>query len=223
MVLTVAQKRKLKTSSTLEASQTKAIADWLKTHNLSKGIGTKEMACSISSINLALTNTLTDRIPECMSEVIGNWIIQIQDSMPSEMRNSKEWKTLLPLAAGTGREKEKERLAIILSWMWETVLPSFQLLAAKKGFGPVWSTMITEKTKAAADAADAADAAYAAAYAAVAAANAAVAAADAATYAAFAAAYAANAATNAANAADYANANSLSVDFVELANQAMKY
>jgi hypothetical protein len=55
------------------------------------------------------------------------------------------------------------------------------------------------------------------------AANAAVAAADAATYAAFAAAYAANVATNAANAADYANANSLSVDFVELANQAMKY
>src|SRR5882672_9277442 len=96
---------------------------YLKDRYIPAGLGTKEAACSIAAINLALTGELTDRIPECMSTVIGRWILIVQDSMPDDMRNSLEWRRLLPLAAGTGREREQERLALILKWVWETVLP----------------------------------------------------------------------------------------------------
>jgi hypothetical protein len=70
---------------------------------LPSGLGTEESACSIAAINLALTGELTDDIPDCMSEVIGRWIIPTQDAMPAELRNSPRWKSLLPLAAGTGQ------------------------------------------------------------------------------------------------------------------------
>jgi hypothetical protein len=105
--------------STITKDQQQAIAAFLATHELPAGLGSQEAACSIAAINLALTGELTDRIPDCMSKVIGEWIIRVQDSMPSTMRNSDEWKRLLPLAAGTGREHESERLKLILAWMWE--------------------------------------------------------------------------------------------------------
>jgi hypothetical protein len=92
-----------------------------------------------------------------MSEVIGRWIIVAQDAMPPALRNSVRWKSLLPLAAGTGREQEQARLKIILDWMWGTVLPSLQPLADQQGFGAQWQKMTTERTfeasKAAAEAA----------------------------------------------------------------------
>src|SRR5690606_14402171 len=97
------------------------------------GLGSRERACSIAAINLALSGDLTDDIPECMSPTIGRWIIQVQDTMPAEIRNSAEWRGLLPLAAGTGREHEEERRAVILDWMWGTVLPSLQGLADERG------------------------------------------------------------------------------------------
>jgi hypothetical protein len=178
--------------TTITTEQQQAIADILATMTLPKGLGTAENACSIGAINLALTGELTDRIPPCMSVVIGRWIIGVQDSMPAQMRNSAEWKQLLPLAAGTGRQHEKERLAIILDWMWGTVLPTLQSIADEKGFGNEWRMMLQQRTAAAAAAANAANAyAAAAAYAA-----------NAAAYAA----YAANAADSATNAAAYAAA-----------------
>lgn len=109
--------------------QKQQISDYLKDRPISKGIGTREQACSIAAINLALTGELTDNIPDCMSEVIGRWIIVIQDTMPFDMRNSNEWRILLPEAAGTGREKESARMGIILDWMWETVLPTLKPIA----------------------------------------------------------------------------------------------
>jgi hypothetical protein len=129
---------------------------------LTKGVGTRENACSVAAINLALTGELTDEIPDCMSEVTGKWIIGIQDRMPSEMRNSSEWKRLLPLAAGTGRTKEPERLSIVMDWMWESLKP-VQPFADANGFGEKWAKMCIEKSI------DAAYAAYAAATAAYAA------------------------------------------------------
>src|SRR5580692_5184621 len=155
--------------------QEQKIREYVNSHHLPKGLGTTEEACSIAAINLALSGELTDSIPECMSEVIGRWIISVQDSMPDEMRNSQAWKDLLPYAAGTGRDYEQERLKIVLNWMWEDVLPLVQPVADKHGFGKQWKTMCIEKTSKAADAA--ANAALAAAYAALAAANAALAAA----------------------------------------------
>jgi hypothetical protein len=149
----------------LTNEQKTAIAEKLRDMHLPSGLGDEENACSIAAINLALTGKLTDAIPACMSEVIGKWIITTQDSMPDEMRNSDRWKSLLPLAAGTGRDKEKERLAIILDWMWGTVLPTLQPLADKEGFGAEWKRMTEERTKAAAKAAWAVAAAAKAAWA----------------------------------------------------------
>ncbi len=149
------------------------LREYLATHQLSQGVGNEESACSVAAINLALTGTLTDRIPECMSLVIGRWIIRVQDAMPSELRNSREWRDLLPLAAGTGRGHEAERAAVALGWMWDA-LALIQPVADERGFGAEWRKMCEQRAAlAAADAAyaaayadDAADAAYAAAHAA---------------------------------------------------------
>jgi hypothetical protein len=103
--------------STITTEQEQRIRDLLSTMRLSDGLGTREQACSVAAINLALTGELTGTIPACMSAVTGHWIISIQDRMPDELRNSTEWKTLLPLAAGTGRDLERERLDIILDHM----------------------------------------------------------------------------------------------------------
>ena len=149
--------------STITIEQQQAIAEKLATMTLPSGLGDEHAACSIAAINLALSGKLTDDIPPCMSEVIGKWIIKVQDSMPDTMRNSERWKQLLPRAAGTGRAKEKERLAIILDWMWITVLPTIQPLADDRGFGTEWKRLTTERTEAAAAAARARAAAAAAA------------------------------------------------------------
>jgi hypothetical protein len=123
-----------------------AIADYFANRTIANGLGTKESACSIGGINLALTGELTDEIPECMSKVIGEWILVVQDPMPFQIRNSKLWKSLLPYAASTGRTREKDRLTIILDWMWGTVLPSVQPIADEHGFSKQWDAMLREKT-----------------------------------------------------------------------------
>ena len=130
------------------------LRDYLASHELVAGIGTEESTCSVAATNLALTEKVTDTIPMCMSKVIGQWMIVVQDAMPSEMRNSSGWKCLLPMAAGTGRDREEERLALIMDWMWGTVLPDLQSLADQGGFGAEWRTMCVEKSaRAAGDAA----------------------------------------------------------------------
>jgi hypothetical protein len=136
--------------STITPEQTQAIIQKLDGMILPKGLGDEHSACSIAAINLALSGELTDEIPSCMSPMIGKWIMYVQDAMPDDMRNSARWRKLLPLAAGTGREKEKERGVIIFDWMWETVLPTLQPLADENGFGDVWTCMTTERTLAAA-------------------------------------------------------------------------
>ncbi len=132
--------------STITTEQQALIASKLASMHLPSGLGDEHSACSIAVINLALSGRLTDEIPDCMSEVIGQWIIAVQDAMPDDVRNSERWKSLLPLAAGTGREQEQERLKIILDWMWGTVLPSLQPLAGQHGFGKQWQKMTTERT-----------------------------------------------------------------------------
>ena len=142
--------------STLTQVEQQKISDWLATHDLPSGLGSEEAACSIASINLALTGCLTDAIPYCMSHVIGKWIIGVQDAMPHDMRNSTEWKRLIPLAAGTGRSCEAARMYKIMNWVWSRVLPELLPLAQSGGFGDAWQTMLDEKTATAAYAARAA-------------------------------------------------------------------
>lgn len=172
--------------STLTQEDTRKIEAFLESHpRLAVGLGHVDKPCSVAAINLALTGELTDRIPDCMSEVVGAWIIDVQDVMPAVVRNSARWRRLLPQAAGTGRDHEKERLDVILDWMWGTVLPTMQPVADDRGFGAEWKAMCKERTADAAYAASNAASAYAASNA-----------------AAYASNFAADAAANAAAAAD---------------------
>lgn len=111
--------------STITPHQREKIRRQLRASYIPVGVGNADNACSVASINLALTGRLTDWIPECMSPVIGKWIIHIQDAMPDDLRNSTAWKKLLPYAAGTGREKaaEERRSVVIDSWLWDSVFP----------------------------------------------------------------------------------------------------
>ena len=122
------------------------LRDYLASHELVAGIGTEESTCSVAAINLALTEKVTDTIPKCMSKVIGQWMMAVQDVMPWEIRNSSGWKCLLSMAAVTGREREEERLALVMDWMWGTVLPDLQSVADQGGFGAEWRTMCMEKS-----------------------------------------------------------------------------
>jgi hypothetical protein len=186
-------------TSMLPPDAAERLSAYLATHHLPAGLGTKEEACSIAAINLVLTGELTDETPDCMSMIIGAWIRRIQDPMPDTMRNSEQWKTLLPAAAGTGRnsDDERRRVDLIIEWLWTTVLPSVQPVADLHGFGEEWRRMTTAKAANATNAANAANAAANAAHAA----NAANAA-----HAADAASHAATAASDAAANAAAANA-----------------
>jgi hypothetical protein len=141
--------------STITFNQQNAITTKLEHMVLPAGIGTVENACSIAAINLALTNELTDNIPNCMSMVLGKWIIRKQDRISDEIRNSREWKVLLPLAAGTGRERELDRMYLILEFMWNS-LAQLQPLADKNNFGDPWKQMALEKTESAVEYAESA-------------------------------------------------------------------
>ncbi|MEO0343008.1 MAG: hypothetical protein AAF198_06180 [Pseudomonadota bacterium] len=191
------------------------LKSYLSAITIPSGLGTKEAACSIAAINLAISGELSDKVPDCMSLALGKATIVLQDSMPSEMRNSPRYKELLPQMAGTGRDYEGERANVLLDWMWGVVLPSLQNLADQNGLGAEWEKMCKERSQAAADDARAAARAAGAAYADAAgaayadardAAGAAYAAARAAAYAAYAAADAAEAAADAYTAADAADA-----------------
>ena len=81
-----------------------------------------------------------------MSAVIGRWVIDVQDAMPEDLRNSDDWKAALVRAAGTGRNHERERLDIILEWMWTTALPSLQPLADEYRLGEQWRQMCIERS-----------------------------------------------------------------------------
>lgn len=190
----------------ITTEQEAAIRDTLATMpELAVGVGTAEKACSVAALNLALTGTLTDTVPDCMSRVVGRWIISVQDRMPATIRDSAAWRELLVLAAGTGREHEGARRALVLSWMWDA-LALVQPRADAERYGEAWATMLRERTAAsayaaadaAAYAASAVDADYAAASPAAYAAASAAAYADAAEAASEAADAAANAAANAA-------------------------
>ena len=123
----------------------KKIIEYLDAHELVHGVGNKEKACSIASINIALTGVVTDDTPGCMSPVLSTWIIEIQDAIPLKILNSKAWKKLLPLLASTGRAHEEARVDTATNWIWEKCLPSLQWMADAHGFGDQWKKMIDNK------------------------------------------------------------------------------
>ena len=134
------------------------LVNYLKTHSLHTGKGTAQAPCSVQAINIALHGKPIEKVPECMSHTIGTWIVIAQDSMPYDIRNSQEWKELLPLAAGTGRDLERERIKIIMEWMWDKAL--VQILDAphiqnsnRQDFMDSWKRMLNERTRESAQAA----------------------------------------------------------------------
>jgi hypothetical protein len=136
--------------STLTTEQHQSIVNLLNdTPTLAPGLGSRKCPCSVAAINLALSNTLIDTIPECMSVVVGKWIIGVQDAMPKGMRNSQEWRSLLPYAAGTGRELENARTAILVNWSWDEVLPRALVLADKVNLTEMWVKVLAERNYAA--------------------------------------------------------------------------
>ena len=123
------------------------IADNLKYIPIGHGVGTTEKMCSIAHINYALSGRVADAPIPCVSAAIRRWVITIQDKMPVETLNGPEWKSLVPLIAGTGQKYEQERANIILNWLWDVVLLQIQPIADKYGFGGEWQLMLTERTE----------------------------------------------------------------------------
>lgn len=136
------------TESTITPAQQQAIANRLASiPHLVVGMGTEDAPCSIAAINLALTGELTDEIPECMSGVIGRWIITVQDATPWELcRDHPRWRELLPLAAGTGRKLEVERARLVLDWMWNVLALPAVVAAVPDPAKSAWAEMLEERT-----------------------------------------------------------------------------
>ena len=124
----------------------KTLEEYLRTHHIPRGLGNKEGVCSLAAINLAIDGVLTDDIPDCMSYILGEMTIKMQDYMPDHMRNSGRFKRLLLDMPCTGRTQEKERLAIFVDWLYSTILPSIQHVADSHGFGDVWHTMCRDRS-----------------------------------------------------------------------------
>ena len=136
----------------------KRLWEYLYSHSLSAGTNTPHSTCSIGAVNLALGNGVIDRIPQSMSQVIGSWIINVQDAMPNRLRNSDGWKKALVASVDTMNNPaaEDRRLELILQTMWGKVIPILQPAADKGGYGEEWLMM--SKTKSLASIRAAADA-----------------------------------------------------------------
>ena len=85
----------------ITAEQTEAIREYFATHTIPRGVGSENSACTIAAINLQLTGKLSDELHPCMSPVIRRWVIRVQDSMPSAIRNSEQWKAAAVGIAGS--------------------------------------------------------------------------------------------------------------------------
>jgi hypothetical protein len=86
-----------------------------------------------------------------MSPVIHRFIIEAQDSAGYVMRNSKEWKALLPWAAGSLDEDEieLERLRLVRDWLWDTVFPNEIMFksSALAGLRYDWEAMLKGRSQ----------------------------------------------------------------------------
>ena len=134
---------------TIDQPAIAAIRAVLDAHALRHGVGDADSMCSVAAINIGLSGVVGRDCPACMSPVIHEWIVGVQDVMPIDMINAAEWKRFLPYAAGTGRNHEVQRLDMISNWMRAEVLPQLQPTADSGGFGAEWRNMCAGRTDAA--------------------------------------------------------------------------
>lgn len=126
-----------------------AIAAQLKKVRLVHQIGDEtKKQCTFSAMQMALTGTLTDDRPQCVSQLIYDFWIPFQDHLPLNILNSREIRNLIPLIAGTGNDPadEERRQQTLRSWLYEVVLPLFQEEADRAGMGDEWKEMIRLQT-----------------------------------------------------------------------------
>ena len=128
------------------SSQREGVEKLLAKHKLRHGVGDTKSMCTVAAINLALTDKVTDEQPDCMSSVIHAWVITVQDELPLDRLRSPAWTDTVPLAVGTNDGRDAERLALIMDWMWGTVLPQLQPLAVQRGIGAEWLRMCQDRT-----------------------------------------------------------------------------
>ena len=135
-----------------------------------KGIGTTgASACTIARGWHTLTGHLTDDLHPCMSPAVRSWVIATQDRMPSEIRESAEWRDAAAgiwTAGATTREGEKARTEVVLDWLWGVLSDPAVVAAVPAQAREAWDRMVTTR-RTPDDAADAAYAAYTAVYAAL--------------------------------------------------------
>ncbi len=124
----------------------------LKTSELPKGLGTYQNPSSMAAINLAISEELVPYVPDCMSLVIGKWVLIMNDAVPHCIRNSKRWKKALPLAAKSGQDHEEHRANILVEWLWNDIMPLPQNAADLTGLGREWHTLLEQRSSDAAGA-----------------------------------------------------------------------
>ena len=78
-----------------------------------------------------------------MSRVIGEWILSVQDHLRADDRNSRTWKNLLPGAAGSGRGRENQILALLINATIERTRPALAPVAARAGVMDAWRQLRT--------------------------------------------------------------------------------
>lgn len=107
--------------------------------------------CLMAAINYSVTGELCDGIPVCMSEIIGNWLVAIQNRMPDDRLNSYRMKMALLEAPATGRSADAElrRLEAVMQWMWSALSVAHHT-AAHFGFGDQWGDMLFYRSREAA-------------------------------------------------------------------------
>jgi hypothetical protein len=153
------------TSYTLSADDVQRIRDALLSRDLfiCSGVGDatepgQGEACTIAEINLVLTGELDDGSHPCISEVIRFWVINVQDAMPSYLRNLPAWRNAaIGIAGSTGSaEQDRARIALIMSWMWEALADDIVIAGLPASVLPAWREMLSQKTANATNAANAA-------------------------------------------------------------------
>jgi len=138
----------------ITTEQRQKLIDHFKSTPISGGLGTKDEPCTFAAIQLALTGELTDKDEaECVSPTIREWVISVQDFMPSAMRtdpedeHSKRWRQTAPWIAGTVNEDlEEARQAMVIDWMWDCLGGDMVPEWVPDQFHQQWSAILSDKS-----------------------------------------------------------------------------
>lgn len=87
------------------------------------------------------------KTPKAASEVIAVFIDGLYFTLRHNIMRRPHINELLKEIKNSGRKHEEERTSIIIGWLWNKVLPSWNETAEKIGVLPVWKTMLSNKTE----------------------------------------------------------------------------